>query len=741
MASKIIVLDEKVANQIAAGEVIERPASILKELVENSIDAGSTRIQVEVQEGGRNSIRVLDNGEGISREDVLTAFERHATSKIREASDLFSIRTLGFRGEALPSIAAVSRVTLQTRTVDDPVGTCLKIEGGEVKDRREVGMAIGTDFLVEDLFFNTPARLKYMKTTSTEMAQISDIFNSIAIAEPQIAMSLAHNGRLISRTPGTGRLKDVIYTIYGRELVESLLEIEHEDNYIKVTGYVSRPTVYRSSRKHQSFYVNGRYVRSMQLSRAVSDAYANLLPDNRHAVVFLFVKINPVHVDVNVHPAKFEVKFSRPEMVADVVTRGIRQALIRENMLPTFQPIEKVWNTPRSTDEVELTSLFPSHEVGIPADSICSETEDLRNFRTQCREFATNEVEFQQDGAPGAQSVEDQDMISGQALDDYPVPHRQANAGEEQSLQCEGELRNHPVEHAAPESGEENDNTPPHRKVLYEQDPSYSAGRVAERLAKLDYQPKNWDPLHREYDNDRRSSGKDQYAKATPSKHTSSTSDLQSAEDQQPMEQQPTAEPQGPGAFIAGLLPIGQIHQTYIIAQGKDGFYVIDQHVAHERVLYEELMETFRTKGLPSQTLLIPLTLELTFKEIQIIQENEGLFNQIGFAVEHFGGNTIMLRAVPKRIDERPDKDLFLEIIDLLLEEKKVGDRAQLYSKLITSMSCKGAIKAGERLEQGEMIRLLQNLSKTQNPRFCPHGRPILFHISEKDLLKAFQRI
>lgn len=710
MTAKIIILDEKVANQIAAGEVIERPASIVKELVENSIDAGSTRIQVEIQEGGRRAVRILDNGEGISREDVLTAFERHATSKIREASDLFSIRTLGFRGEALPSIAAVSRVTLQTRTADEPVGTYLKMEGGEIRDRREVGMAVGTEFLVEDLFFNTPARLKYMRTPATELAQISDIFNSIAIARPDIAMSLSHNGRLISRTPGTGRTKDVIFTIYGRELVESLLEIDYEESYIKVSGFVSRPTVYRSSRKHQSFYVNGRYVRSTQLSRAVGDAYTNLLPENRFPVVFLFVRINPVHVDVNVHPAKSEVKFSRPEMVAEVVTKGIRQVLVRENMLPAFRPIEKVWKTPQLSDEAEPSSLFPTGELGVP--------------------YHADEANRE-----GIDAADQEGNVDGPASgEDTPGPVERGMGSADSA------------EPTPDPSGREN--------------PAQTAGRVAERLANANYQPKNWDPLYR---ND--GSGDKRGHRAVPAASASdspsayresgdreySFSGAEPAESDPPAytavdsnpskAAEPPAPPQGPGAFIAGLLPIGQIHQTYIIAQGKDGFYVIDQHVAHERVLYEELMETFRTRGLPSQTLLIPLTLELTLKEIQVILEHEELFNQLGFAVEHFGGNTVMVRAVPKRLDGRPDKDLFLEIVDLLLEEKRVSDRAQLYNKLITTMSCKGAIKAGERLDQGEMIKLLQNLSKTQNPRFCPHGRPILFHISEHDLLKAFQRI
>lgn len=767
MASKIIVLDEKVANQIAAGEVIERPASIVKELVENSIDAGSTRIQVEIVEGGRTSIRVLDNGEGIGRVDVATAFERHATSKIREAADLFSIRTLGFRGEALPSIASVSRVTLQTRTAEEPVGTLLKIEGGEITDRRDVGLAVGTDFLVEDLFFNTPARLKYLKTTTTELGQISDLFNHIAVAVPGVAMSLTHNGRSVCRTPGTGRLLDVIYSIYGRELVDNLLEVEYEEDYITVTGFVSRPAIYRSSRKHQSYYVNGRYVRSISLSHAVSAAYDNLMPENRNPVVFLFVKINPVHVDVNVHPTKSEVKFSRPEIVSDVVTRGIRKTLLAHNLLPTFHPLEKIKNTSVEKTEVELTSLFENaastrnivNPNTVDNTSIAEDTEltnptlkRLGEMKYQKKNWDPLYRPGERDGASSSQT--------GHPNPEHTARNRTGNA----SNAPEGEMAKNidclkPDARNFPDTSylqSMNRKTPTSRDLQIESGDTRHANR---------FQPEDKNEENTSYPESEDSEVTDGGCSSFPADVRNSYAETseqaegefrvregeaaqkyQATADSNPanfaeIEHTVTDHDNHPGAFIAHLLPIGQIHHTYIIAQGRDGFYVIDQHVAHERVLYEEIMATFRASGLPSQILLIPLTLELTLKEVQVIQENEELFNRLGFVAENFGGNTVIVRAVPKRIDERSDKELFLEIVDMLLEEKKAGDRAQVYHKLITSMSCKGAIKAGERLEQGEMIQLLQALSRTENPHFCPHGRPIMFHIAEHDLLKAFQRI
>lgn len=789
MASKIIVLEEKVANQIAAGEVIERPASIVKELVENSIDAGSTRIQVEISEGGRSSIRVLDNGEGISRADVATAFERHATSKIREAVDLFSIRTLGFRGEALPSIASVSKVTLQTRTADEPVGTLLKIEGGEIIDRRDVGLAVGTDFLVEDLFFNTPARLKYLKTTTTELGQISDLFNRIAVAAPEIAMSLSHNGRSVCRTPGTGRLLDVIYSIYGRELVDNLLEVQYEEDYISVTGYVSRPVVYRSSRKHQSYYVNGRYVRSILLSHAVSAAYDNLMPENRNPVVFLFVKINPVHVDVNVHPTKSEIKFSRPEMVADVVTRGIRKTLLAHDLLPTFRPLEKIKHSAAAEADVEQRSLFQSvdgYSTDFPGGEHALNTQAFENTpnasnvpnpqnqedaeKTWSEHKARNADEIDADTStnpvlkrlgemryqrknwdplyrPGQtpQSTANQPGWSNPAKQHGSTP-----VSAESDIASVYNLDNAPQDdYRQPDTAKElaYRQSCPEENGEYRVRESERAARekVARYQATPDVTPEETREIQRASDSPAIEAEAHSLEANTPWSATvqpgstgpgDSVAHSSTGEMNEPRNSAPT-----PGAFIANLLPIGQIHHTYIIAQGRDGFYVFDQHVVHERVLYEEIMATFRASGMPSQMLLIPLTLELTMKEVQVIQDNEELFNRLGFVAENFGGNTVIVRAVPRRVDERSDKELFLEIVDMLLEDKKAGDQALVYHKLITSMSCKGAIKAGERLEQGEMIQLLQALSKTENPHFCPHGRPIMFHISEQDLLKAFQRI
>lgn len=683
MASKIHVLDELVANQIAAGEVIERPASVVKELIENSIDANSTRIQIEIVDGGRSSIRIIDNGEGIGKEDVIKAFERHATSKIKEAQDLYAIRTLGFRGEALSSIAAVSKVTIKTRIASEPVGTFLRIEGGEVKEQREIGMAPGTSFLVEDIFFNTPARFKYLKTISTELGQISDIFNRQALAHSEIAMVLSHNGRLVSKTAGTGRLTDTVLSIFGRELVDNLLEVSHEESYVRVIGYITNPVMYRSSRKHQSFFVNGRYIKSSLLGRAVDEAYNDLLPPKRHPIVFLFIDINPIHVDVNVHPAKFEVKFSRPETVTEVIKKTIRKALLANKHLPIFKPIKKI--NKNKGESFQEKSLF--------------QTVNKEGF------FGSlSNNNFESTGIEAG-------MEAGYSAD--------ANTDADTSVNFNN------LEEFIKEDASYKEDVSYKEDASHIKEDSTASNMVAERLQNLPYEQKNWDPLYRNEESKKISISRKSYIKTQKTKDAKEN----------------LHEGKRPSSFIANLLPIGQIHKTYIIAEGQDGFYIIDQHVAHERVIYEDQMEKFRLNGLPSQGLLIPITLELTINEVDVIINNKELFKQLGFEIENFGGNTVIIRAVPRRIDDRSDKDLFLEIVDILFEEKKADDRANIYKKLITLISCKRAIKAGQYMEQGEMIKLLEDLSKTENPRFCPHGRPILFHISNHDLLKAFHRV
>lgn len=334
MPKQIKKLPQEVVSKIAAGEVIERPASVVKELVENSIDADSDKIEIKVNNGGKDLIQVIDTGYGMTREDAELALERHATSKITEANDLFSIRSLGFRGEALPSIAAISRLTMKTRTEDKLGGTLVKINGGEIKKIEDAGCPIGTNIIVKDLFYNTPVRYKYLKTSATEIRRISDIVNRLALAYPEITFKLSHNQKKVLETPGNGNLMDTILSVYGKEVAKSMIAVDYEDKYMQVSGYVSKPNISRASKKHQSFFINRRYIKSRALSEAISKAYHTLLAKGRHPIAILTIKLNPVLVDVNVHPTKMEVNFSREKEVASVLQNGVKEALSNADLIP-----------------------------------------------------------------------------------------------------------------------------------------------------------------------------------------------------------------------------------------------------------------------------------------------------------------------------------------------------------------------------------------------------------------------
>jgi DNA mismatch repair protein MutL len=532
MASKVKILSEEVISKIAAGEVIDRPASVVKELVENSIDAGSSEIEVRVENGGKDLIQVIDNGEGMSREDVKLALERHATSKIDEANDIFSIRSLGFRGEALPSIAAVSRMKIKTRTEDNLGGTLIKISGSEIKDIKDVGCPVGTNIIIKDLFYNTPVRYKYLKTTSTEMSKISDIINRLALAYPEISFKLSHNQRKSLESPGNAKLRDCILSVYGKEVAKNIIKVDYEDKYMKVKGYVSKPNINRSSRKHQSFFINRRYIKSKTLSEAISEAYHTLLPKNRNPIVVLMIKLNPILVDVNVHPTKLEVNFSREREVFEVVRDGVKEALRGSDLTPEANLSSRKKTTTRKKKK-----------------NFKNETESKQQEKLNLTENINN--------IPKSKLKESKPKRN---KDKEKINHKEVNK----------EKRN------------EIDN-----KEINEVDKKKN---IEVKEAALGYE-----------------------------------STYESNQSEKP---------------LTTLFPMGQVHNTYIIARGEDGFYIIDQHAAHERIIYERLLKKFKNTEVNSQPLLIPLKLELTQPEIEIIEENRESMENLGFEIEHFGGQT-----------------------------------------------------------------------------------------------------
>src|SRR5690554_66828 len=561
--AKIKSLSETVSNKISAGEVIERPASVVKELVENSIDSESDMILIEVLNGGKDKIRVKDNGTGIEEDDLELAFSRYATSKIKNINDLYSIKTLGFRGEALASIAAVSRVEASSRSTDSLKGKYLKLEGGKVIKKETVGISCGTDIVVRELFYNTPARLKYMKTINTEFGHISNIVNREALAYPEIKFTLVHNGIEVFKTPGSSKLIDVIYSIFNNEMVENTIPLKYEDRFIKLDGYISSADFYRSSRTHEYFFVNKRAVYNNSLCRGVEEGYHGLLPSGKYPIVFINIKLNQILVDVNVHPTKREIKFSRGKIIKDVLRKGIRKTL----------------------------------EINNPATKIKLESENKgKKIKHIKKEKLFSEIDEKTINKNGIKSSHDY-------LKEEKTKYNQGHKGVSNEIN-EMEKKVFPVEEHS--------------------------------------SPKKYSILNKE----RRDA--DEERKYSQAKDKSK--------------------------IIKEIL--GQINNTYIIVTGIDGIYIIDQHNAHERVIYEKLYKDYNKREIKSQTMFHPVNIELTLSEIEIIKKHLTALNDIGLKFEPFGGKTYLLQEIPVILKNKPVKETIRELIDKIIKEGKTGDRA-----------------------------------------------------------------
>jgi DNA mismatch repair protein MutL len=586
---KIQILPEEVINKIAAGEIVERPASVVKELVENSIDAGATRITVEIKKGGRDLIKVTDNGKGMTREDALLSLERHSTSKIRTAEEIENIDTLGFRGEALPSIAAVSRMELTTRATEAEAGVRIRLEGNKVKTVRETGCPAGTSVSVEQLFFNTPARRKFLKTIPTEMGHIINTLSQEALTRRETSFELTHNGKLLLKAPaGTDLLERILY-LYGNDMRDSLIPFDGKNDWIEARGFLAKPEYARSGTQLMVTFVNKRPVRSKILSHAILAGYRPLLPRDRFPAIFLFIEIKPELIDVNIHPQKSEVKFQETNAVHDFVSQLMGDSLGKGETVPKFPS-----GTPAGKER----------EKGI--------REAVEKYMGRGKQL-TREREAKEGGTARYEQT---------TLSEMPV------------------------------TGE----------------------AAAEREKISDY------------------------------------------------------------------VPMAQLHNTYIVAETRESIVLIDQHAAHERILYEQLGEEFKKTRIASQRLLIPFSIELSRAGAALISEKTDVFNSAGFDVEHFGENSFTLRAIPASLNRAEPRRLFLEVVDDLLTLGKIKEQSEFMDKMITVMACRGAIKAGDKLQEDEMRGLIRNLSKTQSPYFCPHGRPTVIRLTLIELEKRFKR-
>ncbi|WP_025688945.1 DNA mismatch repair endonuclease MutL [Paenibacillus zanthoxyli] len=691
--AKIHVLDEHIANQIAAGEVVERPASVVKELVENAIDAGSTRIEVAVEEGGLQSIRVKDNGSGIEAEDCETAFYRHATSKIANGRDLFQITSLGFRGEALPSIAAVAKVSLLTASSDDGRGRLLEIEGGKLTVNEDAARSRGTEMNVRELFYNTPARLKYMKSIQTELGHISDAMYRMALAHPGISFTLHHNGNQLLHTLGNGDMLQVIAAVYGTSAAKAMLPVQAEDPDYRISGLVSRPEWTRSNRNAVTTIVGGRYIRSNGLNAAIMRAYHTLLPINRYPLLVLKLDMHPSLVDVNVHPAKLEVRFSKETELYQFVEQEIRKVLLGENLIP--RPGREPIGPKGSTSFIQEQFAFPKaapnssaadgmpktspDQLGFTATAGAGETPGNRAGRT------VPEDSPGQGGARRGQSPYSGPLAGVADAASFPSAPYEADGS---SMTRGGG-----------------------RDAVYPDRPASEA------------QLRDGAPYGGGYRSDSRTASR-------PAQALPGTEELWA--------------PAGSGN--TGLPPfpeltyIGQHHGTYIIAQNDEGLYLIDQHAAHERINYEFYYEKFGRPAEASQELLLPITLEFTPAESRLLAERLQWFEQAGVYLEPFGGQTFLVRSHPYWFPKGDEKEIIEEMAEWVLGEKSI-DLAKLREASSILCSCKASIKANQKLTEQEVESLLSRLSACRQPYTCPHGRPIVISFSAYDLEKLFKRV
>lgn len=717
---QIRVLDEHIANQIAAGEVVERPASVVKELVENAIDAKSSRIDVHIGEGGLEYIRVQDNGQGIAADDCETAFYRHATSKLTDDRDLYQITSLGFRGEALPSIAAVSKVELLSSATDDGAGRRLVIEGGTLKVNEDEAAPRGTDFRVNSLFYNTPARLKYMKTVQTELGHISDVMYRMSLAHPEIAFTFRHNGNLLLQTPGTGDMLQVIAAVYGTSAAKMVLPLEGENLDYQIGGYIGRPEIAKSSRNAMSIVVNGRYIRNYAVNQAILRAYHTLLPINRYPLAVLQLTMHPSLVDVNVHPSKMEVRFSKEAELMLFVEEAIRQTLRKEILIPhaTKQTIK------RGNSESIIQEQFNFTKAPVEYLEPEKSSHHLSHSSSELGDLDApyippfTDADLPPESNSQSPSVSNEEDITYKKKEQLSAPHQQEVQKELPPVQAT------PVNKAASSALDQ----PPYSTPAYTAPIQLgSAEQIQEQSQTGQYQ-KSHTPVAKSTN-----SSSARQAPQRPNYNNNNNRNF-SAELLYGTAEEPEI-PQFPEMTL-----IGQHHGTYLVAQNNEGLFLIDQHAAHERINYEFYYEKFGRPEEVSQELLLPITLEFTLAEANKLKDRLHWFERVGVYLEHFGGQTFRVTAYPYWLPKGEEQQVIEEMAEWVLSERAI-DLAKLREQASTLCSCKASIKANQKLTEHEAQSLLDRLGTCRQPYTCPHGRPIVVSFSSYDLEKMFKRV
>ncbi|MBP2099946.1 DNA mismatch repair endonuclease MutL [Enterococcus rivorum] len=690
---KIQELSEQLANQIAAGEVVERPASVVKELVENAIDAGSTQIDIFIEEAGLKTIQVIDNGEGIVKEDVLSAFKRHATSKIHTRDDLFRIRSLGFRGEALPSIASVSEVTIETANMEESEGSFVRMKGGKVEEHRPSALRKGTKITIENLFFNTPARLKYVKTIQTELANVGDIVNRLALSHPAIAFRLVHDGNKMMNTTGNGELKQTIAGIYGISTAKKMVKIASEDLDFSLTGYVSLPEVTRASRNYLSTIINGRYIKNFALNKAIVDGYGSKLMVGRFPIAVLEVKMDPLLVDVNVHPTKQEVRLSKEKELMQLISQAIRDALSQEQLIP---------NAADNLGFKRKVEQPKVEQMEIPLNEQAETESSVGTPGSLSYDAASGSFFVRKD--PAEQSVEVASGVAEPAI-------TESTASQEPIIAETDEVFNEfiPKEVVVGESMVETPVSGLETFVEVKEDAEENQRVAFSENSSFENEQKN----HPEFD-------------------FSSEGALNRTIEKLEREQTKARFPE--------LEYFGQMHGTYLFAQSKEGLYIVDQHAAQERIKYEYFREKIGEVTNDLQELLVPIVIDYPNSDALKIKEYRETLAEVGIHLEDFGQNSFIIRAHPTWYPAGEEENIIREMIDMVLTTGKVSVKKFREATAIM-MSCKGSIKANHYLNEQQARVLLKDLETCENPFNCPHGRPVLIHFTNSDMEKMFKRI
>lgn len=636
--SKIQLLDENTINKIAAGEVVERPASVVKELVENAIDAMATAITVEIKEGGLSLIRITDNGTGIEPSDISNAFLRHSTSKIRHIDDLLTVSSLGFRGEALASIAAVAQVEMLTKTFENIIGTRYVIEGGIERSNEEVGCPEGTTFIINNMFYNTPVRRKFLKTPATEAAYVAELMNRLALGNPQVSFKFINNGQIKLHTSGNNVLKDCIYTVFGKEITKNLIELDYNDQDFHIKGYIGKPLISRANRTYENYYINGRYIKSKVIQKAIEDAYKSKLTLHQYPFTVFNIDILSEYIDVNVHPTKMDIRFNDEVNIYNFVLMAITTALNEQELIP-----EVSFDTKKIIQKLDYKTSIPEpFEV------------NRRGTNNQSNSYSKQSETIKQDKVDAFNELSENGIYNSHSLIN-------STNFEMKTEQIEDERNEYQFE------------------KVHDQTLSGS---------QLDY------------------------------KETLFTG-VQSAKEHK---------------------VIGHLFNTYWIVEFKDKYYIIDQHAAHERVLYEKIINRLKDRRSCSQQLFQPLVVNLTMKEKIRLNMHNHLFTELGFEIDDFGGDSISIRAVPYIFEKPIHPNDFLLILDRLDHEYK-EEKFDIILDEIASMACKAAVKAHDHMTQLEYQTLIDQLLLLENPFNCPHGRPTIISMTRYELEKKFKRI